>query len=120
MYLAPEQLSGVGVDHRLDIYALGLVFYEALTGQPAYRFANEVEAIRGIPAAVVTPPAERNPAVPPELSRIVMRCLEKQVEARYASAGEVFADLSAFRKAPGQGFDAADLATFMNERVGKK
>jgi len=119
MYLAPEQLTGVGVDHRLDIYALGLVFYEVLTGQPAYRFASEVEAIRSIPAAVVVPPAERNPAVPPELSRIVMRCLEKQVEARYRSAGEVFADLAAFRKTPGQGFDASDLAEFMGKRVGK-
>jgi eukaryotic-like serine/threonine-protein kinase len=119
MYLAPEQLSGSAVDHRLDLYALGLVFYEALTGQPAYRFASEVEAIRGIPAAVVTPPAERNPAVPAELSRIVMKCLEKQVEARYGSAGEVFADLAAFRRAPGQGFDASDLAAFMNERFGR-
>jgi hypothetical protein len=119
MYLAPEQLSGAGVDHRLDIYALGLVFYEALTGQPAYRFASEIEAIRGIPTAVVTPPDERNPAVPTELSRIVMKCLEKQVEARYRSAGELFADLAAFRKTPGQGFDAADLAAFMRERVGK-
>jgi hypothetical protein len=48
-----------------------------------------------------------------------MKCLEKQVEARYRSAGEVFADLAAFRKTPGQGFDASDLAEFMGKRVGK-
>jgi eukaryotic-like serine/threonine-protein kinase len=119
MYFAPEQLSGVTVDHRLDIYALGLVFYEALTGEPAYRFESEVDAIRGIPSAVVTPPAERNPAVPVELSRIVMKCLEKNVDARYRSAGEVFADLAAFRKTRAQAFYASDLAEFMGKRLGK-
>ena len=64
----------------------------------------------------MTPPAERTPGVPGELSRIVMKCLEKNVEARYRSAGEVFADLAAFRKSQGPAFEATDLAVFLQER----
>lgn len=112
MYLAPEQLTGSRVDHRLDLYALGLVFYEVLTGGTAYRFETELDAIRGIPAAVVTPPAERIASIPAELSRIVMKCLEKRVEDRYRTAGEVFADLAAFRRSQAP-FDTSDLGAFM-------
>lgn len=115
MYLAPEQLTGEDVDHRLDIYALGLVFYEVLTGQAAYRFDNEIEAFRSIPSVRVEPLKIRNPRVPDELDRIVMKCLDKNVATRYQSAGDVYADLAAFKRAHQIAFDAADLAAVMKQ-----
>jgi hypothetical protein len=115
MYLAPEQLTGDDVDHRLDLYALGLVFYEVLTGQVAYRFDSEIEAIRSIPSVRIEPLKIRNPGVPDELDRIVMKCLDKNVATRYQSAGSIYADLSSFKKAHQIAFDAADLAAVMKQ-----
>jgi len=115
MYLAPEQLTGDDVDHRLDIYALGLVFYEVLTGQAAYRFDSEIEAIRSIPSVRIEPLKIRNPGVPDELDRIVMRCLDKNVATRYQSAGSIYADLTAFKRAHQIAFDAADLAAVLKQ-----
>jgi hypothetical protein len=115
MYLAPEQLTGDDVDHRLDIYALGLVFYEVLTGQAAYRFDSEIEAIRGIPSVRIEPLKIRNPGVPDELDRIVMKCLDKNVATRYQSAGSIYADLTAFKRAHQIAFDAADLAAVLKQ-----
>jgi tRNA A-37 threonylcarbamoyl transferase component Bud32 len=115
MYLAPEQLTGEAVDHRLDLYALGLVFYQALTGHLAYQFDSEVEAIKNIPTVAIEPLRHRKPGIPEDLDRIVMKCLEKNVAARYQSAAAIQADLSAFKKKRQITFDSADLAALLKE-----
>jgi hypothetical protein len=114
-YLSPEQALGEPIDHRADIYALGLVFYETLTGKRVYDFSNEVDAIRTIPLMDVQPLINADPDVPAELSRIVMKCLEKQKDLRYQSALAVYTDLIAFRKQRHSTFDASDLADFMKK-----
>jgi hypothetical protein len=113
MYLAPEQLTGEGVDHRLDLYALGLVFYQALTGNFAYQFDSEVEAIKNIPTITIEPLKSRKPGIPDELDRIVMKCLDKNVATRYQRAAAIHADLSAFKKSRRITFDSTDLAALM-------
>ncbi|MFO7707175.1 MAG: serine/threonine-protein kinase [Desulfobacterales bacterium] len=113
MYLAPEQLTGKGVDHRVDLYALGLVFYQALTGDFAYRFDSEVSAIRNIPTATVEPLRHKKPGIPEELDRIVIKCLEKSVETRYQSAAAINADLTAFKRNQKISFDSTDLAALL-------
>lgn len=113
MYLAPEQLTGEAVDHRLDLYALGLVFYQALTGHLAYQFDSEVEAIKNIPTVAIEPLHHRKRGIPEELDRIVMKCLEKNVATRYQSAAAIHADLSAFKKKLQITFDSADLAALL-------
>jgi serine/threonine protein kinase len=113
MYLAPEQLTGEAVDHRLDLYALGLVFYQTLTGHLAYQFDSEVEAIKNIPTVAIEPLHHRKPGIPEELDRIVMKCLEKNVATRYQSAAAIHADLSAFKKKLQITFDSADLAALL-------
>jgi hypothetical protein len=114
-YLSPEQALGEPIDHRADIYALGLVFYETLCGKRVCEFSNEVEAIRTIPSMEITPLKDAISNIPDELNRIVMACLEKQKDTRYQSAAAVHADLLSFKKLQNSAFGTSDLANFMKQ-----
>ena len=114
-YLSPEQALGKSVDRTADIYALGLVFYETLTGKRVYQFSGDIEAIRGIPKMEIDPLMNAMPQVPRELNRIVMKCLEKKKDLRYQSASAVYADLAALKKELQITFDASDLGDFMKK-----
>jgi serine/threonine protein kinase len=114
-YLSPEQALGEPIDHRADIYALGLVFHETLTGKRVYRFSSDIEAIRTIPKMDIEPVKNSVPDVSEELNRIVMKCLEKQKELRYQSTSALDADLTAFKKEFKITFDASDLADYMKK-----
>jgi len=114
-YLSPEQALGEPVDHRADIYALGLVFYETLSGKRVYEFGNEVDAIRKIPVMDIEPLRNAISDIPEELNRIVMTCLEKQKDLRYQNASAVHADLISFKKQQNSAFGATDLAAFMKK-----
>ena len=85
-YMAPEQLEGRRADERTDIYALGLVLYEMLTGLRA----GEASSAAGVIAAVMTGPVPlvrtRRPEVPEDLERLIHRCLEKDPDRRWQSA----------------------------------
>jgi serine/threonine protein kinase len=115
-YLSPEQALGEPIDHRADIYALGLVFYETLTGKRVYTFKNDIDAIRTIPKMDIKPLSMSVPDIPEELNRIVMKCLEKQKDNRYQSASAVNTDLLKFKKEQKLTFDASDLADFMKKK----
>jgi serine/threonine protein kinase len=97
-YMAPEQLGdGLGlVDHRADLYALGVVLYELLTGRRPFRATSPMELREQILAG--DPPSPRSivPGVPEELERICLLCLAKTPEDRYQGADEVSADLRAY------------------------
>ncbi|MBI5479774.1 MAG: serine/threonine protein kinase [Deltaproteobacteria bacterium] len=89
-YMAPEQILGRPVDARADIYSLGMVMYEALTGAPAFRSESYTEVLRAQCTAPVPPPSERSGSpVPAALEAIVMTCLEKAPEARFGRMEEV-------------------------------
>lgn len=96
-YMAPEQLRGEGVDRRADLWALGVVLYESLTGERP--FAGQGSSAAAAPATLDailhgdTPRPSRIAAVPRELDRIVARCLAPDPERRYADAEELLADL---------------------------
>ncbi|NIV98883.1 protein kinase [Candidatus Saccharibacteria bacterium] len=113
--MSPEQALGKSIDHRADIYALGLVFYETLTGKRVYTFSSDIDAIRAIPKMDIEPVSNSVPEVHEELNRIIMKCLEKQKDNRYQSAAEVYTDLMAFKKEQKLAFEAYDLANFMKK-----
>jgi serine/threonine protein kinase len=115
-YMSPEQALGEPIDNRADIYALGLVFYETLTGKRVYVFSSDIEAIRAIPKMDIEPVSKLVPGVDEALNRIVMKCLEKQKDKRYQSALTVYADLMAYKKEKRLAFDASDLADFMKKK----
>jgi serine/threonine protein kinase/Tfp pilus assembly protein PilF len=93
LYLSPEQATGREIDGRSDLFALGALLYECLTGQSAFSGGSVLEI--GAQIIHVTPqaPSKINPHVSPALDRITMKALEKKVEARYQSAGELLKDL---------------------------
>ena len=119
-YLSPEQALGEPIDQRADLYALGLVFYETLTGRRVYKFKSDVEAIRTIPKKDIDPLINSLPDLPKEIDRIVMKCLEKDKDRRYQTASELYDDLLACKKELNITFDAADLSDFMKKNFKKK
>ena len=95
-YMSPEQISAdPGIDHRADLYALGLIAYEMLVGQSPFagRTAQALLAAHVISAP--EPLQQRRPAVPPALATLVMRCLEKRPADRPQQAGEIVQALDA-------------------------
>jgi serine/threonine protein kinase/tetratricopeptide (TPR) repeat protein len=93
LYLSPEQATGKPVDGRSDLFALGALLYECLTGQSAFSGASVLEIGAQIIHVNPPPPSQINPRIPAELDRITMKTLEKRVEARYQSAEEMLEDL---------------------------
>jgi tetratricopeptide (TPR) repeat protein/predicted Ser/Thr protein kinase len=93
LYLSPEQATGKRVDGRSDLFALGAVLYECITGTSAFAGASVIEI--GAQVIHVTPalPSKLNDRIPLELDRITMKAIEKRAEDRYQSAGELIADL---------------------------
>jgi tetratricopeptide (TPR) repeat protein/predicted Ser/Thr protein kinase len=94
LYLSPEQATGKKIDGRSDIFALGALLYECLTGHSAFSGSSVLEIGAQIIHVTPPPPSELNKDVPAELDRITMKALEKKAEARYQSATELKDDLS--------------------------
>ncbi len=92
-YMSPEQVEGKEVDARSDIYSLGIIIYEMLTGQVP--FEGDTPFTVGVKQKSETPkdPRELNAQIPPDLSRLILKCLEKSKEKRYQNAVELGADL---------------------------
>jgi len=98
-YMAPEQFTGV-FDGRSDVWALGVVLYECLTGRLPFAGEHELAMMRAIADDPPRPLREARPAVPPPLESAIARALQKDPRARYASAGELLQDLQALRPGP--------------------
>ncbi len=91
-YVAPEQIRGQTLDGRADVYALGCVLYECLTGKPPFADASEVAVLYAHLHDVPSPASELRPGLPPALDVSLARALAKQPEERHRSAGELVAD----------------------------
>lgn len=101
-YMAPEQLRGQSADPRTDIYALGTVLYEMVTGHRPFRAKVATALAADIQAQAPSPPRQLNSRISLGLEQIILKCLEKDPEHRYQSAKELLVDLRRLGRA---GFD---------------
>ena len=93
-YLAPEQLrADQAIDGRVDLFALGIVMHELLTGTRLFRGANDLETLKQITEKKIAAPSTMRAGIPRQLERIVMRALERDPERRYANAAAMARDL---------------------------
>jgi serine/threonine-protein kinase len=92
-YMAPEQIAGKKVDHRADIYALGVILYEMSTGVPPYDGRDHVTIMFSHVQGKARPPAELNPALSPDFSALIMQAMALDKRRRFQSMAELRAAL---------------------------
>jgi eukaryotic-like serine/threonine-protein kinase len=99
-YMSPEQAQGKTkeLDHRSDIFSFGCILFEAVTGKKPFEGESVIKSLHKVVYEPVPLLADLNPAAPPELQRIVRRCLEKDADDRYQSIREVAIELRHLRR----------------------
>ena len=97
-YLSPEQIKGETQDHRSDIFSLGIILYQLATGVRPFDGSSVTAVCAQIVASEPAPPSQHNPELPKEFDRVVMRCLSKDPEKRYASGESLAASLYPFAR----------------------
>lgn len=100
-YMAPEQVQGLPADSRCDIFALGAILYEMLSGRRAFAGDSAVETMHQVLTGAPAPLADAAPGVSPALEALVRRCLEKRPEQRFQSAGDLAHALEALSSESG-------------------
>ena len=112
-YMSPEQIRGLPVDHRSDVFATGILLHEMLTSRPLFQAGTEFETLKRARAAHADPPSTINPEVPPQLDAIALKALARHVDDRYQSARELRDELWAFARA-NNAFAGHEQLTSMN------
>jgi serine/threonine protein kinase len=125
MYMAPEQARGENLDGRADIFSLGLTLYELLTGKRLFDRESELAILAAVLDSPIPPPRKFRADIPPDLEKIILKAVDRDLKRRYASAGAMRADLEHFltsanitRSGPALGRYLAEL--FGEQRAAQK
>lgn len=114
-YIPPEILRGSKADRRGDVWSLGVILWELLTGHRLFRRGTDLETLQAVAESVVRPPSEVRPNVPRALERVVMRALERDRPLRYATAREMGKELNHALVQSGTVIGYAELSRWMQE-----
>jgi TonB family protein len=118
-YMSPEQAWGKDLDHRSDIFSLGLVLYEMVTGRKAFAGDSELSILEQVRSPKLTAPREIDASVPPEVERIIVRAIEPNRDSRYQTAAELGADLDAVMRSIRPAPSSAELGGFLAHLLGR-
>jgi serine/threonine-protein kinase len=114
-YMSPEQVRGETIDHKSDIFTIGIVLYELSTGSRLFVGRNEVETLEAVLSSPIPKPSQRAPGLPAKLEQIILRALERDPQDRYQSAQEMQLELErSMPNLPG----SAELGLYMHELFG--
>jgi TonB family protein len=113
-YMSPEQAWGKPIDRRSDLFSLGVVLHELLTGERLFQGETDINVLEKVRTAEVTPPSRGNPEVPKNLDTVVLKALAREPDDRYANASDFLRDLDSvlysYSPAPG----SADVAIYLH------
>ncbi len=114
-YMSPEQAAGQKIDRRSDIFALGIVLYELLTGTRLFKRGNDIQTLNAVADCDVVAPSQVNSRVPAELDPIVLKALAKNPDDRFSDAAELQAALEEWLLQNKLPASSVQLATFMQD-----
>jgi serine/threonine protein kinase len=114
-YMSPEQAKGESLDHRSDVFGLGTVFYELLTGLRLFKRESELATLKAVVSAKILPPSEAAQGIPKALDGVVLKALARNRDERFATAGDMQLAIEDFIFKQQQPSTTAHLAAFMRE-----
>lgn len=112
-YMSPEQARGDPIDHRSDIFSLGVIFHEMITGQRLFKAEENRETLRNVRRARVDPPSKIREELPPELDEIILHALAKDRKERYPLASDMHDELVKFLYTTHPNFKPSDAAAYV-------
>ncbi len=119
-YMSPEQVRGLPIDRRSDVFSCGIVLYELLTGERLFVGESDFSTLEKVRNVEILPPSTYNRKIPDELERIVLKALAKDVDDRYQNAIDLHDELQAFVYTAGEFYSRKDLAGWMRKTFGKE
>jgi serine/threonine protein kinase len=114
-YMSPEQVRGLPLDRRSDVFSAGIVLYELLTGERLFLGESDFSTLEKVRNVEIMPPSTFNRNIPEELEQIVLKALAREVEDRYQTAMELHDDLQSFMYTFGDLFGRKEQAAFLRE-----
>jgi serine/threonine protein kinase len=114
-YMSPEQVRGLPIDRRSDIFSTGIVLYELLTNERLFHGESDFSTLEKVRNVEILPPSTYNRKIPEELERIVLKALAKDVDDRYQNAIDLHDELQAFVYTAGEFYSRKDLNAWMKK-----
>ena len=114
-YMSPEQVRGLPLDRRSDIFSTGILLYEILTGERLFMGESDFSVLEKVKNVEIIPPSTYNKNIPEDLERIILKALAREVQDRYQAAIELHDDLQSFMYTYGSFFARKDMAALMKK-----
>jgi serine/threonine protein kinase len=114
-YMSPEQVRGLPIDRRSDVFAVGICLYELLTGERLFYGDSDFNTLEMVRNVEIVPATTYNKSIPQELERILLKALAKDVDDRYQTAMDLHDDLQSFMYTSGNFFARKDLSAYMRQ-----